>query len=66
MSPSSFGAGSVRSAERVAELNAQIRALWIGPGGHPTVRLNAERRAEYERLCAELEQVRRGDVTTAA
>lgn len=31
-------------------VNAAIRALWIGPGGHPTVQLNAERRAEYEQL----------------
>lgn len=52
--------------ELVAELNERIRALWVGPGGHPTVQLNPERRAEYERLCAELERVRRGDVTTAA
>lgn len=45
-----------------AELNAAIRALW----SHPQVPLNAEQRAEYERLCAELRQVERGDVTTAA
>ena len=54
------------AAEQVAELNAAIRALWIGPGGHPTVQLNAERRAEYERLCEQLRAVERGDVTTAA
>jgi hypothetical protein len=55
--------GSPRSA---AELNARIRALWTGPGTHPTLPLNAERRAEYQLLLAELRQVERGDVTTAA
>lgn len=63
MSPTPSDRTPLRSAD---ELNAAIRALWIGPGGHPTVQLNPERRAEYERLCGELEQVRRGDVTTAA
>jgi hypothetical protein len=53
----------VRSA---AELNARIRALWTGPGTHPTLPLNAEQRAEYQLLLAELRQVERGDVTTAA
>lgn len=67
MPPTSPDPAEPRSAdERVAELNAAIRALWIGPGGHPTVQLNPERRAEYERLCAELEQVRREGITTAA
>lgn len=67
MSPTPSDGSPVRSAdELVAELNERIRALWIGPGGHPTVRLNPERRAEYERLYVELERVRRGDVTTAA
>ena len=56
-------AGDACSAE---ELNARIRALWIGPGGHPAVGLDDERRAEYHRLLAELRQVERGDVTTAA
>ncbi len=51
--------GAVRSA---AELNAAIRALW----SHPQVPLTAEQRAEYERLCAELARVQRGDVTAAA
>lgn len=51
--------GRVRSAE---ELNARIRALW----SHPQVPLTAEQRAEYERLCAELRQVQRGDVAPAA
>ncbi|MEU6543845.1 hypothetical protein [Streptomyces sp. NPDC046859] len=55
--------GAARSAE---ELNAAIRALWIGPGGHPTLRLSEEQRAEYHQLLAELDRVERGDVTTAA
>ena len=55
--------GSVRSA---AELNTAIRALWLGPGGHPAVRLDNVQRAEYARLCAELQQVERGDVAEAA
>lgn len=55
--------GRVRSAE---ELNARIRALWVDGRGHPAVPLSKEQRAEYEQLCAELRQVQRGDVTTAA
>ncbi|MFJ9101258.1 hypothetical protein ACIRJM_22655 [Streptomyces sp. NPDC102405] len=52
-----------------AELNEQIRALWTGGRGHPTVPLSAEQRAEYERLCAavrEAERIERGDVVEAA
>jgi hypothetical protein len=49
-----------------AELNAAIRALWTGPGGHPTLRLTDEQREEYSRLLAELRQVERGDVVEAA
>ncbi|MFE0470440.1 hypothetical protein ACFW2V_02340 [Streptomyces sp. NPDC058947] len=49
-----------------AELNAAIRALWTGPGGHPTLRLTDEQREEYGRLLAELRQVERGDVVEAA
>lgn len=45
-----------------AELNARIRALFT----HRDARLNDEQRAEYHRLLAELRQVERGDVTTAA
>ncbi len=63
MPPSAASGGRVRSAE---ELNAAIRALWIGPGGHPSLRLTDEQREEYGRLLAELRQVERGDVTTAA
>lgn len=55
--------GVARSAE---ELNAAIRAFWIDGRGHPQVPLSKEQRAEYEQLCAELRQVQRGDVTTAA
>ncbi|MEU1497224.1 hypothetical protein [Streptomyces sp. NPDC005732] len=49
-----------------AELNAQIRALWIGPGGHPTLKLDDDRRAEYHRLLAALQAIERGDVAPAA
>lgn len=52
-----------RSAE---ELNAAIRAFWIGPGGHPTLPLNEAQRAEYQALIAELDRAERGDVTAAA
>lgn len=54
---------SARSAE---ELNAAIRAFWIDGRGHPQVPLSREQREQYEQLCAELERVQRGDVTTAA
>ncbi|MGW5633974.1 hypothetical protein [Streptomyces sp. NPDC003832] len=66
MPPTPRPDGVARSA---AELNAQIRALWLDGRGHPTVRLTAEQRAEYERLCVavrEAERIERGDVTTAA
>jgi Mor family transcriptional regulator len=49
----------VRSAD---ELNAAIRALFA----HRDARLTDEQREEYRRLLAELRQVERGDVTTAA
>lgn len=51
--------GTLRSAE---ELNARIRALFT----HRDVRLTDEQREEYRQLLAELRQVERGDVTTAA
>lgn len=63
MPPTPPTPGPVRSAD---ELNARIRALWTGPGTHPTLPLTAEQRAEYQLLLAELRQVERGDVTTAA
>lgn len=49
-------------ARSVEELNARIRALFP----HRDARLTDEQRAEYRGLLAELEQVARGDVTTAA
>jgi hypothetical protein len=63
MSPIPPVEGPARSA---AELNAAIRAFWTGPGGHPSLPLSAEQRAEYQRLLAELDRVERGDVTEAA
>jgi len=53
-------------ARPAAVVNEEIRALWTGPGAHPTVRLTKEQRERYERLCAELREIERGDVTTAA
>jgi len=43
-------------------LNARIRALFA----HRDARLTDEQREEYRLLLAELRQVERGDVTTAA
>lgn len=51
--------GSARSA---AELNEQIRALWISAGGV----LTGEQRQEYEALVAEWAAAVRGEVTEAA
>jgi len=59
MSPTPPPGGPARSA---AELNAAIRALWP----HPDARLTDEQREEYRRLLAELRQVERGEMTTAA
>ena len=59
MPPTSSPDGVARSAE---ELNAAIRALFA----HRDARLDDAQRAEYRRLLAELEQVTRGNVTTAA
>lgn len=50
----------------VEDLNEQIRAFWLGPGGHPAVGLTAEQRAEYERLCTTLLAIERGDIVEAA
>jgi hypothetical protein len=70
MSPTPPDRRPARSAAEldaaVGELNAAIRALWIGPGGHPALRLSDEQRAEYHRLLAALDQLKRPDVTTAA
>ncbi|MGW5173082.1 hypothetical protein ACWERY_01785 [Streptomyces sp. NPDC004082] len=59
MPPTPPSRGPLRSA---AELNERIRALFT----HRDARLSDEQRAEYRRLLAELRQVERGDVTTAA
>ena len=62
MPPTPPADGRARStAERIAELNAAIRALFP----HRDVRLSDAERAEYQRLLAELDRVGRGDVTTA-
>ncbi|MFH8803207.1 hypothetical protein ACH4F6_26995 [Streptomyces sp. NPDC017936] len=59
MSPTSDSPGSVRSA---AEVNEQIRALWLRTGGS----LSAEERAEYELLVVEWAAAIRGGVVEAA
>ncbi|MEU2222791.1 MULTISPECIES: hypothetical protein [unclassified Streptomyces] len=59
MSPDSPSPGSVRSA---AEVNEQIRALWLRAGGT----LSAQERAEYELLVIEWAAAMRGRVIEAA
>ncbi|MFS4097156.1 hypothetical protein [Streptomyces sp. AF1A] len=59
MSPQSMPSGSVRSA---AEVNEQIRALWLRAGGS----LSAQERAEYELLVVEWAEAVRGEVIEAA
>ncbi|MCH0566806.1 MULTISPECIES: hypothetical protein [unclassified Streptomyces] len=59
MSPDSIPCGSVRSA---AEVNEQIRALWLRTGG----RLTAQEREEYELLVVEWAEAVRGGVVKAA
>jgi len=59
MSPDSVIPGSVRSA---AEVNEQIRALWLRAGGS----LSAQERAEYELLVVEWAEAIRADVIEAA
>ncbi|GGZ86555.1 hypothetical protein ACFOOM_24040 [Streptomyces echinoruber] len=59
MSPESEARGSVRSA---AEVNEQIRALWLRAGGS----LSPEERAEYELLVVEWAAAVRGEVVEAA
>ncbi|MDX3314146.1 hypothetical protein ACWGH3_38310 [Streptomyces sp. NPDC054884] len=59
MSPTSVFPGSVRSA---AELNEQIRALWMRAGGS----LSTQERAEYELLVVEWAAAIRGEVVKAA
>ncbi|MGW2516292.1 hypothetical protein ACWC09_04520 [Streptomyces sp. NPDC001617] len=59
MSPDSMASGSVRSA---AEVNEQIRALWLRAGGS----LSPQERAEYELLVVEWAAAIRGHVVKAA
>ncbi|MFI1568462.1 MULTISPECIES: hypothetical protein [unclassified Streptomyces] len=59
MSPDSVAPGSVRPA---AEVNEQIRALWMRAGGS----LSAQERAEYELLVVEWAAAIRADVIEAA
>ncbi|MFF8732512.1 hypothetical protein ACF073_39535 [Streptomyces sp. NPDC015171] len=59
MSPHTLPPGSVRSA---AEVNEQIRALWLRAGGT----LSAQERAEYELLVIEWAAAIRGQVIKAA
>ncbi|MFE3853709.1 hypothetical protein ACFXPN_21530 [Streptomyces griseorubiginosus] len=59
MSPDSVPPGSVRSA---AEVNEQIRALWMRAGGT----LSPQERAEYELLVVEWAAALRADIIEAA
>ncbi|MGW2638338.1 hypothetical protein [Streptomyces sp. NPDC001348] len=59
MSPDFTTPGSVRSA---AELNEQIRALWLRAGGS----LSAQEREEYELLVIEWAEAIRDGVIEAA
>ncbi|MEV7129458.1 hypothetical protein [Streptomyces sp. NPDC093260] len=59
MSPDSMALGSVRSA---AELNEQIRALWLRSGGS----LTAQEREEYESLVVKWAAAIRSGVIEAA
>jgi len=59
MSPDSVIPGSVRSA---AEVNEQIRALWMRAGGT----LSSQERAEYEQLVVEWAAAIRADIIEAA
>ncbi|MFF1273337.1 hypothetical protein ACFVZC_08015 [Streptomyces marokkonensis] len=59
MSPDLTTPGSVRSA---AEVNEQIRALWLRANGS----LSAQERAEYELLVVEWAAAIRGRVVEAA
>jgi hypothetical protein len=59
MSPDSVARGSVRSA---AELNEQIRALWLRTRGS----LTAQERAEYELLVVRWAAAIRGEIIEAA
>lgn len=59
MSPHFLDPGSVRPA---AEVNEEIRALWLRAGGS----LSEQERAEYKRLVVEWAAAIRGEVIEAA
>ncbi|MFI1291874.1 hypothetical protein ACIQCF_22690 [Streptomyces sp. NPDC088353] len=59
MFPDSVAPGSVRSA---AELNEQIRSLWLRSGGS----LSAQEREEYELLVVEWAAAMRDELIAAA
>ncbi|MEU9336308.1 hypothetical protein AB0D49_24515 [Streptomyces sp. NPDC048290] len=59
MSPDSKARRFARSA---AEVNEQIRALWLRAGGS----LSTQERAEYELLVVEWAAAMRGDIVEAA
>ncbi|MES5823937.1 hypothetical protein [Streptomyces sp. RG80] len=59
MSPESVASGSVRSA---AEVNEQIRALWLRAGGS----LSTQEREEYELLVVEWAAAIRSSIIEAA
>ncbi|MET8945964.1 hypothetical protein ABZX30_20860 [Streptomyces sp. NPDC004542] len=59
MFPDSMTPGSVRSA---AEVNEQIRALWLRAGGS----LSAQERTEYELLVIEWAEAIRDGIVEAA
>ncbi|MFE7234075.1 hypothetical protein ACWCRF_26100 [Streptomyces sp. NPDC002405] len=59
MFPDSVAPGSVRSA---AELNEQIRSLWLRSGGS----LSAQEREEYELLVVEWATAMRDELIAAA
>ncbi|MEV0209500.1 hypothetical protein AB0H97_30315 [Streptomyces sp. NPDC050788] len=61
MSPDSMPPASVR-LRSAAEVNEQIRALWMRAGGT----LSAQERAEYELLVVEWAAAIRADVIEAA
>ncbi|MEU6403227.1 hypothetical protein [Streptomyces sp. NPDC046985] len=59
MSPDSLASGSARSS---ADLNEQIRSLWLRSGGS----LSSQERAEYELLVVEWAAAIRCEVIEAA
>ncbi|MEV0979038.1 hypothetical protein [Streptomyces sp. NPDC049915] len=59
MSPDSMTSGSVRSA---ADVNEEIRALWLRAGGT----LSVQEREEYESLVVQWAAAMRAEVVEAA